>query len=204
VTKLTEYLKYEFSDEEITAAAKDLARATQQRTSLEQRKKEVDSALKADIEAQNSIVARLSTYITTGYEYRDIEVRIELDVPETGKKTMYRCDTGEEVKVQPMTDMDRQMRLELEEAAKKEDLKAEESKAPIVTRPPAPLRLDAAPPVAEVIQETVGGPSLVPAALMGGTHQKGTRGRRGARNPEQEAYAAGGPAEGEEEPEPAQ
>ena len=133
--KYTEYLKYTFSDAEINDAAKDLARAAQQRSNLEQRKKEVDASLKADIEAQNSIVARLSSYINTGYEYRDIECRVELDTPEAGKKRIVRLDTEEEVKVVAMTDADRQLSLELAEQAEAAEKDA------IVTPPPVVLQL---------------------------------------------------------------
>jgi hypothetical protein len=163
--KFTEYCKYTFTDAEITDAAKELARAAQQRASLEQRKKEVDSQLKADIEAQNSIVGRLSSYINTGYEYRDIECRVELDTPEEGKKRIVRLDTEEEVKVVPMTDMDRQMRLELQEKADAAD--AEKTKEPIVTPPPTVLQLPAPEPAAA---------SLASVTVMGvGSHQKRKR-----------------------------
>lgn len=186
--KYTEYLRYSFTNKEINEAAKDLARATQQRTSLEQRKKEVDSALKADIEAQNSIVARLSSYITQGYEYRDIDCCVELDVPEPGKKTVFRSDTGEEVKVQAMTDMDRQMRLELQEASEKSEAKTEhEQPGVIVTPPPVLKRLNAAPAESEILQADAAGPSLVSAVEMGATHRKGRA--AGPRNPEQERKA---------------
>ena len=154
--RYTEYLKYEFSDAEITDAAKELARAAQQRASLEQRKKEVDSQLKADIEAQNSIVGRLSSYINTGYEYRDIECRIELDTPEPGKKRIVRVDNGEEVKVVPMTDADKQTSLDLQEKADEAD-----KKELIITDPPPVLQIEA--PAAA---------PLASAATMGGSHQK--------------------------------
>src|ERR1035438_6248022 len=95
----TEYLKYQYTDTEIADSARDLAAANRKRTNLEQRKKEVDSSIKAEIEAENSIIARLSQLIGTGFEYRDIEVRIQLDTPEVGKKTIYRIDRSEERRV---------------------------------------------------------------------------------------------------------
>jgi hypothetical protein len=175
--KFTEYCKYTFTDAEITDAAKELARAAQQRASLEQRKKEVDSQLKADIEAQNSIVGRLSSYINTGYEYRDIECRVELDTPEVGKKRIVRLDTEEEVKVVPMTDMDRQMRLELQEKAEQAEAAKEEAKEPIVTPPPPVLQIEA--PAAA---------TLASVTVMGGSHQKNGK---TPRNREREAFADG-------------
>ena len=188
----TEYLKYDFSDTEIADAARDLATANRKRSSLEQRKKEVDSAIKAEIEEQNSIIGRLSQLIGTGFEYRDIEVRICLDTPEPGKKTIYRIDTGEEVAVKPMTESEKQMSLDLQtaaEAAEEEARAKEESDKGIVTPPPV-LQALPEPEVmmsSDVAQEMIskaidlhGG--LASAAQMGtGTHQKkGKRGKEAA------------------------
>jgi hypothetical protein len=203
----TEYLRYEFTDTEIADAARDLATANRKRTSLEQRKKEVDSAIKAEIEAENSIIARLSQLIGTGYEYRDIEVRIELDTPEAGKKRIVRLDTGEEVAVKFMTESEKQMCLDLqtkaeaeEEAAREAAIKAEQEKA-IVTPPPVLKALGEDPdsptatlsilqpdgtyrPIAEVtdIEGPSEGAPLASASAMGtGTHQKkGKRGKEAA------------------------
>ena len=117
MNKHVEYLRCDFTDAEIAETAKQLARANYKRTSLEQQKKEVDSALKGEIEAENSVIQRLSNCINTGHEYRNIECRIELDTPEPGKKRVVRLDTGEEVSVRLMTDADRQMVLDLQAAA---------------------------------------------------------------------------------------
>lgn len=111
-TKLIQYLKYEFSDSEIADRAKILAAATRKRAELEQRKKEIDSDLKGQIEAQNSIVGRVSDLIAAGFEYRDVECRVDFDSPEVNMKTVVRLDTGEEVKVLPMTDEDKQDSLD--------------------------------------------------------------------------------------------
>ena len=90
------------------------------------------------------------------------------------------------------------MRLELENAAKAaeektqaevENLRKSYPAETIITRPPAPLRIDG--PVVESAPqhpEEPAGPSLAPAPLMGGTHQR-KRGR--PRNPEAEAFADG-------------
>lgn len=188
LNKSTEYLKYEYTDLEIADAARDLARANRTRASLEQRKKEVDSAIKAEIECENSIIARLSNLIATGSEYRDIEVRIELDTPETGKKRIVRLDTGEEVAVKNMTDQDRQMVIDLQSAAEAEEAKAE----PIVTPPPYQQRIEASPvdPLGKEeahTLEVVNGATLGPAVLHGGTHQSKKR----KRNADAESFADG-------------
>ena len=114
---LRQYLKCEFTDAEVSDFGKELAAASTRRAQIEQQKKEIDSDLKAKIEAENTKIQRLSERITQGFEYRDVEVTIVLDSPRDGWKTTIRKDTGEEVKVEPMTDDDRQMALKLEEEA---------------------------------------------------------------------------------------
>lgn len=216
-----EYLRYEYTPDEITAAAHDLATANRKRDGIEQRKKEVVASLKSEFEEQNSAITRLSNLIAMGFEYRDIEVRIELDTPTAGSKRVIRLDTGEEVSVKPMTDTDRQMVLDLQtkaEAAEELDRVSKEMgedrpKGPIVTPPPFVPRLEAGVPVGpemqsldkdgnllfeglavEFIAKAAAGPTLAPARTQGGTHQKGTRGKRG-RNLDAEAFADGSAVE---------
>lgn len=125
----TEYLRCDLTDTEIADAARDLARANAKRAAIEQQKKEVDSQLKAEIAAQDTVIARLSTLINTGHEYRNIDCRIDLDTPDKGRKRIVRLDTGEEVAIKPMTDADKQMALELEEEARQESIVEEELKS---------------------------------------------------------------------------
>lgn len=145
--KFTQMLKCDLTDTEIADTARDLARANAQKTSIETAKKEVDSQLKADIAAQDSIIGRLSALINTGHEYRNIDCRVELDTPESGRKRVVRLDTGEIVSEKPMTDADRQMVI---------DLQTEAEAAEVMT-------------AAEVEAE---GATVAPAATMGGTHQR--------------------------------
>jgi hypothetical protein len=113
----TEYLKCDFSDAEISDRARELATSNRRRTAIEQQKKEIDSDLNGQIEAENTKIQRLSEQIGMGYEYRNVECRVELDTPEVGCKRIVRLDSGEEVKVTAMTDADRQELLDLQENA---------------------------------------------------------------------------------------
>lgn len=142
--KYIRLLKCDFTADEITAKARELAAANRKRSDIEQRKKEIDADLKARIEEQNTLVQRLSEQITVGFEYRDIECRVDLDVPEKGQKTVIRLDTGEVVEVTRMTPDDCQMALELEEQAAKEQ--------PVVI--PEERRLDAPGTVAGPVRLT--------------------------------------------------
>ena len=109
-----EYLRYQFSREEQVENARSLAQATVRRAQIEQQKKEVDAALKSEIEQQVTLVTKFSGFINSGFEYRDIECGILLDCPQKGSKTIFRKDTGENVRVVMMTQEDRQQSLDLE------------------------------------------------------------------------------------------
>lgn len=117
----TKYLKCEFTADEITTRARELAASNRKRADLEQEKKEIDSDLKGKIEAENTKIKRLSDEIAQGFEFRHTECRVELDTPAQGQKTVVRLDTGEVVSIERMTDEDRQMALALEEEAAKKD-----------------------------------------------------------------------------------
>jgi hypothetical protein len=111
--KHTEYLRYDFTTAELAEFSRDLARANQNRTALEQKKKSIDSQIKAEIEAANDSISQLSQHITTAHEYREIECYFVMDSPVKGRKTVFRIDTGEYVKETAMTDQDKQMVLDL-------------------------------------------------------------------------------------------
>ncbi len=199
----TVFLKCDFTDAEKADFGSELARASVAKKSLEDQKKEVDAQLKADIVAQETIIARLAQSINTGSEFRNIECRVELDTPEPGKKRVIRLDTGEEVYIKPMTDSDRQMVLDLQSKAEAAEAEAEKAKAPIVTPPPMLPRLEAGEPLQgpgvsltpelmDALDKILpaNGPTLAPARTQGGTHQRGTPGRK-PRNKEAESFADG-------------
>lgn len=108
-----EYLKCSLTEDEVKEYSQKLARETQNIDLLEDQKKQVTSDLKAQLDAANASCRRLSQLITNGYEYRNVECDTFMDDPEPGKKTTYRKDTGEVVKVERMTDGDRQKPLPL-------------------------------------------------------------------------------------------
>ncbi len=208
MSKHQEYVKVVFTDAEVADFARGLAQANRKRSSIEQQKKEVDTQLKAEIEAENTNIKRLSDHISNGHEYRNVECRVDLDVPEDGKKSIIRLDTGEVVKVLPMTDMDRQMRLELRTAEEAAAIAANPS-AVVEAAPGAEIPATD-PPTPEVIPEPpAAGPVLASAREVGATHRRGARNRnpeaegaiqrRGNRDPNAEAIADGtAPLEGED------
>ena len=188
MAKHYEYLKCELNDAEVSSLARELATANKTRARIEQRKKEIDSDLKSQIEAENSKIGRLSDLVQTGHEMRDVECRIELDTPSEGMKRYVRLDTGETVKEVKMSDIDRQTSLDLQDAANREaELMTAAEAGPIVTPPPEIKRIDG--PAVEVLP--AGEPAVASVVAMGGSHQRGTRQNRGRRNPEAEAFGDG-------------
>ena len=95
-----------FSDEEKVKMAKEMAQANVQKSGIEMALKESQAQYKSEIAAQEAIVARLSQKIHDGYEYRLVECECEYNIPERGKKTIRRVDTGE-TWVEHMTDKEK-------------------------------------------------------------------------------------------------
>lgn len=99
-------LSCNFSDEEKVKMAKDMAQANVQKAGIEMALKEAQAQYKSEIAAQEAIVARLSQKIHDGYEYRMVQCECEYNMPERGKKTITRLDTGE-TWVEHMTDKEK-------------------------------------------------------------------------------------------------
>jgi hypothetical protein len=123
-TKNTEeYLRYDFSGEELLEIAKTLARETQEFAAPEDRKKQVMSDFKAQLDAKATDVALLSRKVSNGHEYRMIGCEVRFNDPMKGKKTVIRMDTGEIVKTAFMSGDE--MQENLFEAASDGDAAAE-------------------------------------------------------------------------------
>ena len=95
-----------FTDEEKVKMAKEMAQANVKKAGIEMTLKEAQAQYKSEIAAQEAIVARLSQKIHDGYEYRLVECECEYNIPERGKKTIRRVDTGE-TWVEHMTDKEK-------------------------------------------------------------------------------------------------
>ena len=108
----TELLRCDFTSDEWTENARQLATATRLRSELEQEKKEIDSQYKAKIEEQIVRASKLAALLGAGYEMRNVPCEVILDKPEPGQATVVRTDTGEIVRTRPMTEMERQAVLD--------------------------------------------------------------------------------------------
>ena len=107
----TEWLKYEFTEEEQKELAKKLAYETRNLMENEEAKKSVMSDFKSKIEAAKEKISKLSNQINNGYEYRNIECVVSLNDPKEGHKTLTRKDTGEVVKTVSMNSEEKQEKL---------------------------------------------------------------------------------------------
>ena len=121
-TKRTEeYLRYNFTDTEITDYAKLLARSNQEYSALEETKKRVTKELAASLEEKQGEVLKFSRLINNGHEYRMLLCTLTFDDPKRGEKTVRRDDSGEVVKVMRMSEEEMQIKLPLEVAAEEKE-----------------------------------------------------------------------------------
>lgn len=99
---VTEFLRYEFSEEEIRERSKKLALSVQSQTQAQEEQKAAVSQFKERIESCVSQIGRLSREINSGWEMRTIECAVQFHSPNVGMKTIVRLDTGEIVNVTSM------------------------------------------------------------------------------------------------------
>lgn len=115
------YLKYQFTAEELKEKSSQLARECRRAEETEDDKKRVMSDFKAKIDALQASISLLSGHINNGYEYRDIECTVELNVPVAGKKTITRTDNDEQVAVENMDSEEMQEKLDFAATEESED-----------------------------------------------------------------------------------
>jgi hypothetical protein len=116
----TKYVKVTFTREQRAEFALELARKTQHLGELDQQKKEVAAALKAQIEEEIAKQQKLARFVNDGYDFRDVEIRWMMHYPKNGQKTAIRLDTEETTGiVEGMTPLEMQEDLPFEETKKK-------------------------------------------------------------------------------------
>lgn len=111
--KVTRNLKCILTPDEVRGYGQELAKANACKDDAEQRKKEVDAQLKAEIESHETRGLSLARKINNGYEYRDVECETRFDVKKATART-YRMDTNELIEERAMTPDELQTKLELE------------------------------------------------------------------------------------------
>ena len=106
----TKYIKHVFSEDEKRDLATDLAQKIMSKNSLELKKKEVAAQIKAEIDATESLISKLSTHYNQGYTFMDIKCRVERDY-ENKQVHYFRLGTGEHVESRAMTQDELQQEL---------------------------------------------------------------------------------------------
>lgn len=103
----TNSLPVNLTQSELLEYSKALAKHTQDLRDKENRKKEVVKMIDAEISGHKAHIDALSLKIANGYEYRDVECTWEYN-KEHDRKILYRNDTGEVIKREPLTTADLQ------------------------------------------------------------------------------------------------
>lgn len=111
-------LPVKFTVDELRGKADELADKVARREGLEEEKKRVGADYKARIDATTSDINLLARHITERCEYQQVECQAYLDHPDYGKKTIYRCDTGDMVGIETMQPADRQTVIQWEKESK--------------------------------------------------------------------------------------
>jgi hypothetical protein len=101
--KKTELLECKLTNEELLSYGQLLSVKNKEVVSLEAQKKATMSEYAAKINLAKAEIDNLSGKVSTGREYRRVEVRVEFNVPRKEKKTIYHEDTGEMVREENMT-----------------------------------------------------------------------------------------------------
>ena len=113
-TKITEYLRHEFTQPERLEMGSGLADAHNRLASIE----EEEAVMKAQIKERKSTIEQtigtLARNLGNGFEMRNVVCTLEWDKPNVGEVSYRREDNGEFVKVRAMTEAERQMDLPLD------------------------------------------------------------------------------------------
>ena len=98
-----ESIKYTFDKTEILELGQALAREAQTVFDLREQKSSTAAELSGQIKIAEKRVGDLTDKINRGYELRETECLIMLEVPRPGMKRIIRIDTNEMVREEAMT-----------------------------------------------------------------------------------------------------
>ena len=111
VIKVEEYLRYEFSEDELKELAKSLAFNVQRHTQTQEEQKASASQFKEKLEGFNVAIGKLSRHINNGWEMRNVKCQVFYHLPVQGTKRIVRVDTGEVVREEAMSSREMQEEL---------------------------------------------------------------------------------------------
>lgn len=113
-TKETQFLRYEFTQEERLKMGDDLAQAHNRVEEIDEEEASMKAQIKQSRSGVEATIGMLSRNLANGFVMRNIECRICYDDPHIGEVSSYRIDTRELVKTRPMSEQERQLDLPLE------------------------------------------------------------------------------------------
>ncbi|MFA5403301.1 MAG: hypothetical protein WC358_00030 [Ignavibacteria bacterium] len=106
VSKGSEYLRYDFSTEELSGIAKELAQENLKLEKVKLEKKSADADFTNKIKASELSISQNSQKLNSGWEMRNVDTETTYNYPEEGMKTKQRMDTGEKFTAEKMKDED--------------------------------------------------------------------------------------------------
>jgi hypothetical protein len=112
--KIDQFLKVTFSGEEKVEMGSELARLIREKAEIEEQLKSVSADLKSQSVALGGKINSFAEKIRSGYEMANVSCTVKKDYKKGIVKT-FRNDTGELVKERPMTDEEKQIKMELKE-----------------------------------------------------------------------------------------
>jgi len=114
VKKINLALPCYYSADELSEKSNRLADVILAIGEIEIRKSNAAKAYKEELEGLYSESGKLSHQIKDRKELRAVDCVCEMNTPNVGEKTIIRMDTGEIVRVEPMTEDERQEEIEFE------------------------------------------------------------------------------------------
>ena len=115
IIKVSEELSCELNEVEWTSKARELADAHREVAQQEQRKKDVTKELGHDVSMAKTKESKLADIVATRREQREVTVEVKYDY-ELGTVTKTRTDTDEVISTREMTDSERQLELDMQDA----------------------------------------------------------------------------------------
>ena len=143
--KTTLELRCEYSDDELAFKRDELSTVIVHQGAVETRKAEVNRGLKEELDGLYARASALAHQIKRRGENRPVECLVEFHKPNVGEKTIIRLDTGEQVRVEPMTEDERQEEMEFDVSEAHDDIKSLIDSASDAPLPPPPLPPDEPP-----------------------------------------------------------
>src|ERR1700744_5446310 len=100
--RVSEFLRYDFTEDELREKSKNLALAVQNKTQAQEGQKAAASQFKELIENADAKIGKLSRDINMGWEMRTVDCAVLFHTPVQGTKRIMRLDTNKIVRDQAM------------------------------------------------------------------------------------------------------